>query len=184
MKKAIPIIIVLGMLGWALMDYFVWSSDEETEDEPAVEDVASEEIGLEQGMIAPDFDLTTLDGEQAALSDFRGEPVMVNFWATWCPPCRAEMPDMQKLYEDNGYTILALNMTSTETNVEDVGEFVDELGLTFPILMDETADVMENYSIQVYPTSYLIDSSGRVQRVILGAMNYDQMLQQMSEIDN
>jgi peroxiredoxin len=195
MKKAIPIVIVIGMLGWAVID-FMGSTTEETENDamsgngitspPAEETeevMESDEVGLEQGMIAPDFELTTLDGEVMKLSDYRGEPVMINFWATWCPPCRAEMPDMQRLYENEGYSILALNMTETENNIERVGEFVDELELTFPILMDEASDVMNAYKIQVYPTSYMIDSNGRVQSIILGAMNHDQMLQQMSRME-
>jgi len=195
MKKAIPIVIVIGMLCWAVID-FMGSATEEPENgampgnsisspisEETEEVVESDEVGLEQGMVAPDFKLTTLDGEVMKLSDYRGERVMLNFWATWCPPCRAEMPDMQKLYEDEGYTVLALNMTKTENNIERVGEFVNELGLTFPILMDEASDAMNTYKIQVYPTSYMIDSNGRVQSIILGAMNHDQMLQQMSRME-
>ncbi|WP_339228741.1 TlpA disulfide reductase family protein [Oceanobacillus sp. FSL K6-2867] len=196
MKKAIPIVIVIGMLGWALFDFIGSSTNEEVENDamsgnsitsPLEEDteevVESDEVGLERGMIAPDFEVMTLNGEQVKLSDYRGERVLLNFWATWCPPCRAEMPDMQKLYEEEDVTILALNMTETENNVERVEEFIDELGLTFPVLMDETSDVMTSYKVQVYPTSYMIDSNGRIQYITLGAMNYDQMLQQMSKID-
>src|SRR5699024_2838042 len=101
-------------------------------DELAVE---SDEIGLESRKIAPDFEVTNIDGEQAKLSDFRGERVMLNFWATWCHPCRAEMPDMQKVYDEEDVTILAVNMTGTESGEDVVVEFVDDFEITFPILM-------------------------------------------------
>ena len=201
MKKGILIVIIIGMLGWAVFDFIsssreradegnITSSDSITSlplddsnsnaDEVVVE---SDEIGLESGKIAPDFEVTTLDGEQAKLSDFRGGRVMLNFWATWCPPCRAEMPDMQKVYDEEDVTILAVNMTGTESGEDVVVEFVDDFELTFPILMDETSDIMNTYEIQAYPTTYMIDSDGRIQFVALGAMNHEQMLQFLSDMD-
>ncbi|SDI57027.1 peroxiredoxin family protein [Natribacillus halophilus] len=133
MKKGILIVIVIGALGWAIFD-FVMSSDDSAEEnntvlddsvqspptEGAEESDESDEFGLEEGEIAPDFELKTLDGETMRLSDYRGERVMLNFWATWCPPCRAEMPDMQKLYDEEDVVILAVNMTETENNLEEV----------------------------------------------------------------
>lgn len=76
--------------------------------------------GIKQGQYAPDVQLETIDGETVRLSDYRGQPVILNFWATWCPPCRAEIPDFQKLYddEDQNVEILAINMTNTEDSVE------------------------------------------------------------------
>ena len=201
MKKGKLIVIIIGMLGWAVFDFIsssreradegnITSSDSITSlplddsnsnaDEVVVE---SDEIGLESGKIAPDFEVTTLDGEQAKLSDFRGGRVMLNFWATWCPPCRAEMPDMQKVYDEEDVTILAVNMTGTESGEDVVVEFVDDFELTFPILMDETSDIMNTYEIQAYPTTYMIDSDGRIQFVALGAMNHEQMLQFLSDMD-
>ncbi|WP_440896352.1 peroxiredoxin family protein [Amphibacillus sp. Q70] len=196
MKKIIPIIIVIGMLGWAIFEFVSSSSDTEVEDDarlgnsittqPREESSAEmnlDEIGLEKGEVAPDFEVTTLDGEQAKLSDYQGELVMLNFWATWCPPCRAEMPDMQKINDEEDITILAVNMTETERNKEVVVDFVKEFDLTFPILMDEESAIMESYEIYAYPTSYMIDSNGRIQFINLGAMNYDQMLQQFKRME-
>ena len=201
MKKGILIVIIVGMLGWAIFDFFgssreradegnITSSDSITSlppddtnsnsDEVVVE---SDEIGLESGKIAPDFEVTTLDGEQAKLSDFRCGRVMLNFWATWCPPCRAEMPDMQKVYDEEDVTILAVNMIGTESGEDVVVEFIDDFELTFPILMDETSDIMNTYEIQAYPTTYMIDSNGRIQFVALGAMNHEQMLQFLSDME-
>ncbi|GAB3047134.1 hypothetical protein GCM10027286_07230 [Virgibacillus ainsalahensis] len=73
-----------------------------------------DEVGISVGQIAPDFNLKTLEGKTVRLSDYRGERVIVNFWVTWCPPCRAEIPDFQKLYKNKDVEILAVNLTSTE----------------------------------------------------------------------
>src|SRR5690625_5188421 len=106
MKKWIIILVIVGLVGWAVYD-FAANQEAEEEEDPVV--------GLEKGNLAPDFELETIEGETVKLSDYRGEKVMLNFWATWCPPCRAEMPDMQKFHEnhDEG-VILAVNLTETE----------------------------------------------------------------------
>jgi len=198
LKIGIVIAVVLVMLGWAIFDFVGSPDDTAVEDDTmsgnsitspstdtgeSEEVVESDEIGLERGEIAPDFDVTTLDGEQAKLSDYRGERVMLNFWATWCPPCRAEMPDMQKLYEEEDVIILAVNMTASESSEEVVAEFVDDFELTFPIPMDQDGDLLETFQIVAYPTSYMIDSNGRIQFVSLGAMNHEQMLQQLESME-
>jgi len=168
MKKIILAIIIVGMLGWAVYD-FVINRD-------------STEVGTSVGDMAPDIELTTLNGETVKLSDYRGSKVFVNFWATWCPPCRAEMPDIQKFDNDEDVQILAVNLTSTEKSVDDVQKFVDELGLTFPILKDEKGKVEQMYKVNAYPTSYLIDSDGVIRKVALGAMNYEMMVQEFEKI--
>lgn len=196
MKKAILIIIVVGMFGWAMYD-FTSSTDEanvedqsggakitsppSTQDEEAVSE--SEEVGLNKGQLAPDFKLQTLKGETVQLNDYRGQRVIVNFWATWCPPCRAEIPDFQKLYENENVEILAVNLTGTEESIEHVQTFVEDFNMTFPVLMDENSDVSSTYQVRAYPTSYMIDSNGRVQFVAMGAMNYDLMIQQLAQMD-
>ncbi|WP_226035298.1 peroxiredoxin family protein [Aquibacillus saliphilus] len=184
MKKGILITIVVGMLGWAMYD-LVNSNDTIVEQgEGTISEVhESEEVGLSRGGIAPDFELETLEGETVRLSDYRGQRVLVNFWATWCPPCRAEMPDMQKLYNYEDVEILAVNMTDTESSESTVTEFVDDLDLTFPVLMDVDAEVVTNYQVRAYPTSYMIDSNGRIQFIAMGAMNYDLMVQELEKMD-
>jgi peroxiredoxin len=120
------------------------------------------------GAPAPDFALTDLNGDTHALEAYRGRPVIINFWATWCPPCRSEMPDLQEVYEkyqDDGLVLLAVNQAETPATV---GEFVDELGLTFPILMDNNLSVSQGlYEVEAYPTTYFIDRDGRIQEVAL-----------------
>src|SRR5699024_11976097 len=82
--------------------------------------------GLKKGDIAPDFELETLSGETVTLADYRGQKVMLNFWATWCPPCRAEMPDMQKVQDErDDVVILAVNQVQTESNPDNIAPFLD-----------------------------------------------------------
>ncbi|TFJ91908.1 peroxiredoxin family protein [Lentibacillus salicampi] len=203
MKKALIIVVLAGMFAWAVYDLTADSQDaqqaneseftveedafEESEgtDEPAGElddHDGSDKVGLEPGNIAPDFQLETMDGESIKLSDLRGQRVMVNFWATWCPPCRAEVPDLQKFYENKDIEILAINLTGTEKNRSDVDEFASEFGMTFPILMDENTAVANQYQIQPIPSSFMIDSEGRIQFKALGAMNYELMVQEFEKM--
>lgn len=185
MKKAILLLIVGVMLGWAVFE-FVNSSDKgealntsEYENanigEKAIE---SNEVGIRKGQLAPDFELKTLDGETVRLSDYKGQRVMLNFWATWCPPCRAEMPDMQKFQEKKDVQILAVNLSETESDPGNVQKFIDELNLTLTIPLDDESAVSNEYQVMAYPTTYMIDADGRIQFVTLGAMNYDFMVQQ------
>jgi peroxiredoxin len=185
MKKTIIIVVITLIVSWTVFDFI--NSKEETENKEDTKiDVAvdSDEIGLSVGDIAPDFELTTLDGETVRLSDYRGKRVFINFWATWCPPCRAEMPDMQKLYEEKevDVEILAVNITESEKNEKDVTDFVKDFGLTFPILMDVNSVVSTTYKVQAYPTSYMIDSSGRIQLIAPGAMNHEFMVQEIEKM--
>ena len=182
MKKVIFIAVVLGMLGWAVYA-FAFPANKQAEKVEKVE-IATEEveesdvIGIRKGELAPDFELETLDGETVKLSDFKGQRVMLNFWATWCPPCRAEMPDMQKFQADKDVQVLAVNLLETESNPDVVQEFIDELKLTLTVPMDEVSAVSNEYEIMAYPTSFMIDSNGRIQFVVMGALNYDFMVQQ------
>jgi len=123
-----------------------------------------------QGFLAPDFTLQTPKGETFTLSDLRGQAVLVNLWATWCPPCRAEMPAMQKMYEeykDQGFVVLALNMTYQDTPSA-VLPFMQEYGLTFPILLETNGKVAAQYELRSLPSSFFIDRNGIIQEVVIG----------------
>lgn len=114
------------------------------------------------GSLAPDFTLRTIDGATVTLSALRGHPVMLNFWASWCVACRAEAPELQKVfteYIDRGLIILGVNITSQDT-IPAAQAYVDEYKLTFPIPMDEKGDVMAAYHVPGLPTSYFIDPKG------------------------
>jgi cytochrome c biogenesis protein CcdA/peroxiredoxin len=129
------------------------------------------EVGLNVGNRAPNFTLTTLEGETVSLEDFRGEAVLLNFWATWCTPCRAEMPIFDNVYaseRDRGFTILAVNL---EESPEQIDGFVEEIGgLSFPILLDRDGSVNREYRVRNYPTSLLLDGNGIIQTIHRGAV--------------
>lgn len=123
-----------------------------------------------QGFLAPDFSLPTTSGETIRLSDLRGQAVLVNLWATWCPPCRAEMPAIEKVhneYKDDGLVVLAINMTYQDT-ASAVMPFVQEHGLTFPILLDESAVVGRAYQLRSLPSSFFITREGIINEVVIG----------------
>ena len=142
-------------------------------------DVPAEMVGLEvapvQGSIAPDFKLQNLNGEDVQLSDFRGHPVLINLWATWCGPCKLEMPAIQdrfELYEEDGLVVLAVDFDEPESVVQ---EFRDELGLTFQILLDPGANVQKLYRNRNYPTSFFVDEAGVIQVHHIGVMTKGQL---------
>ena len=120
----------------------------------------------QEGFQAPDFELRTLEGESVTLSDLRGKAIILNFWATWCPPCRSEMPAMQQVYTDyepDGFVVLAVNNTQQDRR-EDVENFILEQGLTFPVLLDNTGGVSTRYQVHSMPTSFFIDPEGIITR--------------------
>ena len=122
------------------------------------------------GFAAPDFSLQTLDGQTVTLSDLRGQAVMINLWASWCPPCRQEMPEILRLYEahkDQGFTVLAVNSTFQDT-ASDARAFAREFGLTFPVLLDETGAVSRRYQLRALPTTFFVDRRGVIQEVVVG----------------
>lgn len=126
---------------------------------------------------APDFTLTDQFGAEHTLSDYRGKVVFLNFWATWCPPCRAEMPDIQKLYESYGdageVVILAVATpgVSGETDEAGVAAFLAEHGYTYPVVMDPTGQVLSDYGISAFPTTFMIDREGSIFGYVPGAMS-------------
>lgn len=130
---------------------------------------------------APDFEATTLTGEPVRLSDYRGQVVMLNFWATWCPPCRAEMPGIQAAYEqrqDEGFTVLAINNAETPSQIQ---PFVQALGLNFPIVLDTTAELQRTFAIRGYPTSIFVDPQGTVYATHPGFVSEDQLESYINE---
>lgn len=122
------------------------------------------------GFLAPDFTLRALDGQTYHLAELRGQAIIVNLWATWCPPCRAEMPTLQKLYSEyqkEGLIVLAVNSTVQDQPAK-IPDFVRQYGLTFPILLDEQGEVSRAYQLRSLPSSYFIDRDGRIREVVIG----------------
>lgn len=119
-------------------------------------------IGVQIGQLAPDFSLALLDGSNVRLTDLQGQIVLINFWATWCEPCRSEMPALQSLYAngDQDFVIIAVNLMES---IDVVQPFVDELGLTFPIALDFNGDVNRLFNIIGYPTTYIVNAEGVIE---------------------
>ncbi|MDO8690543.1 MAG: redoxin domain-containing protein [Dehalococcoidia bacterium] len=134
------------------------------------------------GQAAPDFTLTNLEGKSVSLSSFRGKAVMVNFFATWCPPCRAEMPTLQSTYKDmqsQGFEIVAVDLQEDQGAVSG---YAKSLGLSFTILLDRNATVYGQYHITGLPTSYFIDRDGIVKDYVIGGLSKDLLKQKLNNI--
>ncbi|WP_168188844.1 peroxiredoxin family protein [Thermoflavimicrobium daqui] len=179
MNKKNLLSIAILLIAVAIVIINLWKTNENkdnatketatTENQPNVEPLQAEE-----GKPAPKFNLVTLEGKSVKLSDYRGKKVILNFWATWCPPCQAEMPHMQKFYEknkENGVEILAVNLTSMDKGTAAIRKFVKDYRLTFPILLDKDGAVGSQYQAISIPTSYILDANGVVVKKILGPMD-------------
>lgn len=129
----------------------------------------SPEVGPRVGAIAPDFALFALAGNSITLSGLRGRPVVLNFWTTWCGPCRHEMPYLQEVFEERTnqeLAIIAVNIGESESIVR---KFITNRGYTFPIALDQERHVALDYEIAAIPTTFLIDQDGIIQAVKIGA---------------
>ena len=148
---------------------------ETTQPEPSAEPTPEPEIA------APDFTLTDQYGNTHTLSDYKGKTVFLNFWATWCGPCKSEMPDIQKLYESYGensedLVVLAVaNPGGQDVSQEEIEQFLEDNGYAFPVLMDDTGMTLAYYGISAFPTTFMIDSGGNVYGYVPGAMTADIM---------
>jgi peroxiredoxin len=201
-KKHNPLLLIAGLfvLGIALALLLFGgrlfdrgSSAEETADLvqiPALSGVNREGVPLpvggaplNVGDTAHNFTLPDLDGNQVTLSDFEGKPVIVNFWATWCPPCRLEMPEFQRIYEeyeDDGLVILAVNQAERPETAS--AFFRDEMGFSYTSLLDEEAAVGEAYGAVGLPATFFVDRRGEVTAVHRGILTREQIESYLEEI--
>ena len=129
-------------------------------------------VAPEPGYVAPNFTLTDFQGKQLSLNDFRGKLVFVNFWASWCPPCKAETPDLVKMYHRYGSRIsfLGVNLTGSD-NALNARAFIKQMGITYPVLMDTTLSVSQQYRVLGIPTSLFINRQGVIVARVTGAMS-------------
>lgn len=135
------------------------------------------------GFLANDFSLTGLDGRSYQLSAFRGKPVILNFWATWCPPCRAEMPAFERVwqrYNQGDVVILAVNQRENPLTIERFEQNV--VDVSFPILLDSQGEVSRLYAVMGLPTTFFIDAEGRIQAVSMGGMDEATLLASVQKI--
>ncbi len=120
------------------------------------------------GKSAPDFQLENLDGQFISLSSLKGKPMLINFWATWCPPCRLEMPYLQQIYDEwsaKGLVMVSVNMGESASTVIN---FMKSYSLSFPVLLDTRQNVAAKYNIRGIPTTFFVDKDGIIRDVIIG----------------
>jgi len=125
--------------------------------------------------LAPDFALSDLEGRAVRLSALRGKVVLVNLWTTWCPPCREEMPSMERLYRrlrGRGLELLAVSQDDPDARSK-VEAFVSEVGVTFPVLLDPRREAGEAYGVWGYPETFIVDREGRIVERVVGPRTWD-----------
>jgi len=138
--------------------------------------------GITEGHRAPDFQLEALDGSQVSLREHEGQVVLINFWATWCDPCRAEILDLEAVYRarrDEGFAVLGVNSQETRGAIE---PFVTEMGMSYPILLDESGRVSKTYRPTGLPMSVLVDQKGIIQVRHLGLLTADQLQEYLADL--
>ena len=126
---------------------------------------------LEQGTEAPDFEVDLLDGEKLRLSELKGKGVVLNFWASWCGPCRWEMPAFEKAWQEHQHQNIAFVGIAIQDFEKESRRFAEEVGVSYPLGYDGTGEIGDAYEVRNLPTTYFIDANGRVVRGLVGAVN-------------
>lgn len=176
MKKIIGYIVALLVIGTMVVVMVKMNASSDQSNETAGEQETTDVIGLEQGNIPPDFELETFDGEVIKLSELKGKKVILNFWASWCGPCKAEMPHMQNYYEayaeEDNVEIIAVNMSTQERGgMDGVKDFITSYNLTFPIPLDQEGTAIADYEIFTIPTTFMLGTDGTLEQKIIGPMD-------------
>ena len=138
--------------------------------------------GVNTGNVARDFTLETVEGSSVSLTDHRGQVVLINFWATWCPPCRAEIPDLQSTYlerREDGFVVLGVNVEESRAQVQ---QFMDEVEMTYPALLDEGGEVLQTYRANGLPMSVLVDPEGVIQVRHVGYLTAGQLEDYLADL--
>ena len=141
---------------------------------------------LKKSIVASDFELQNMDEENKKLSDYRGQVVLLNFWATWCPPCIREMPSMERLHQKinaKNFKVIAINQME---EIDDVFAFTGQLEVdpTFEILFDKTSKVSQDYAVKGLPTTYLIDKQGKIRYRAIGGrvFNHPEVIKTINQL--
>jgi thiol-disulfide isomerase/thioredoxin len=192
---ALPLLIVATIVGVLLYVERLRDSDDGgvaggygTVELPVGLRPAGSSLGTEVGDVAPDFLLQTPDGGEIRLSELRGTPVLVNFWASWCTPCREEMPRIVRAYTEQAigpFTVVAVDLQENDGIVRG---FADDFGMDFPIVIDRTGEVGSTWRIggpvEGIPSSYFIDADGVVRARVFGPMTEDTLLENLALISD
>ncbi|MDM8528677.1 TlpA disulfide reductase family protein [Anaerolineales bacterium HSG24] len=148
----------------------VWVGQQSSMPQPTPDQYA-----LQRDNAMEDFALTTINGDEIRLSDYDGQVVLVNFWATWCPPCTAELPDINTFYEahqDKGFVVLAIN---AKENINTVDDFIQAREFKFPVLLDSDGVLMRHYTVRSLPTTFILDRDGIIRHTQSGIITPQQL---------
>ena len=169
------LIVVLILSGIGLYNRKVTPAEPEQpeqNEQPVPEETEPEEEE-EEKTAAPDFVVTTYEKEEVRLSDCRGKPVVLNFWASWCGPCKSELPDFNDVYlKEKDVVFMMVNLTASTGETSDTAKaYIDKMGFEFPVYYDRTGEVMRRYNISSIPTTYLIDAEGNIVAYAVGMID-------------
>ncbi len=178
---------ILYVLGLALLFIVATAAYEHLGKNYATEEVNTEENEEveEDANLAPDFTVYDLEGNDVDLSDFRGKPVVLNFWASWCGPCKGEMPDFQKIYEEykDEVVFMMVNLTDgSQETVETASAFIESTGYTFPVYYDNDLEAAYAYVVNSVPRTYFITADGQLVAQAKTAIGEDVLLKGISKI--
>lgn len=186
MKKPLIILMAAVLIGVAIITVNTYNSSNSKANSVEERNSLTKPIGINPNAIktkAIDFKLKDLDGKELSLSDLKGKKVFLNFWATWCPPCKAEMPEIEKLYAETKDTDLVIVAIEIGEPLSTVKSFIDSNKYSFKVLLDSDQSVASKYNIASIPTSYFIDANGNIISQNVGAMNIDKMKTYIKALD-
>jgi len=157
-KRILSILLVLTSGSW-----IIFTTNQSTKRDP------TNMVAPQVGFMIPDFNLTGIYGEKYQISTYKSTPMVVNFWASWCKPCEAEMPALQNMYKKYSSEIAILTINNTQQdNLEEVRKFINFHQLEFPVLLDHDGTTISLFNIQALPTTYFVNSKGIITEIIIG----------------
>ena len=185
-KKKFPISIVIFALIAALFGFgtgLIIINSRSTSDNPVIVLPTSNVHGLAEGSVAPDFTLKTFSGQTVNLKELRGKRVLINFWASWCPPCLRETPDLKAAYNELREENVAFIGIGTQDDTDKLKKFSDDNSLPYTIVEDPKGTVGDRYSVLGLPTTILVDSQGIVRKVFTGPITKDQVMTEVGKLN-
>jgi len=185
MKKLLIVLIAAIVIGVSIFTVNTYNASN-AKNKASQENATSQSTGINHNILktkAIDFRLKDLEGKELSLSDLKGKKVFLNFWATWCPPCRAEMPEIEKLYQETKDSNLVIVAVEIGEPLDTVKSFIDSNKYNFKVLLDSDQSIASKYNIASIPTSYFIDVDGNIVSKNVGAMNIDQMKAYIKTLD-
>ena len=192
MKKLLIVLISAVLIGVSIYTVSTYNSSVKNKDKGITtksnsnSTTTTKPIGINPNAIKTksiDFKLKDLDGKELSLSDLKGKKVFINFWATWCPPCKAEMPEIEKIYQETKNSDLVIVAIEIGEPLSTVKPFINNNKYNFKVLLDLDQSVATKYGISAIPTSYFIDKTGNIVSKNVGAMDIDQMKASIKALD-